>query len=320
MTQTVVAIDVGGTKVLAGLVDRDCNVICRSEVPTPLERTEDVLDVFVRLVDTLRDDSTVAVGFSTLTLVSSTTDALGFPGRVPLEGVRLRPWATERFGLPVAVENDGNAAALAESQIGAGRGAAHQIVLVFGTGVGGGLILDGRLYRGFGGVAGELGQITVDRGPDGPLSLEQVASGLALDARAEAIAKDQPDSDVATAVAGGSTADARLLIALAETGDGAARRAVQEIGALMGVGVCSLVDVFNPQLVVLGGGVFAAGTQLLDAIRDSVAERVLPPARDEVSVVRAELGPAAGMLGAALAAFAAAPATELHRSQRLEMG
>jgi glucokinase len=129
--------------------------------------------------------------------------------------------------------------------------------------------------------------MTIDLEGGEPRSLEQLASGLALDASAADVGEP----------------DGKRLIELAESGDEEARTCVAEFGRLMGLGVCTLVDLFNPQRVVLGGGVFDQGTQLLDAIRETVRERVLPPARDDVTVVRSELGSSAGMLGAAIAAF-----------------
>ena len=255
------------------------------------------------MVNELRDDSTVAVGFSSLTLVSTVTDAprVSRP-RAPRGHAAASVGGAGNFGLPVAVENDANAAALGESRFGVGRGVNDMVMLVVGTGVGGGLILNGALYRGAGGVAGELGQITLKSDGD-PRSLEDVASGVAIDQMAADLAAQQPDSDVGRAAGAGKRPDARLLLELAEREAGAARAAVDEVGWLMGLGVCSIVDVFNPALVVLGGGVFDQGLRLLQAIRRTVAERVLPPARDDVEIVRSTLGSPAGTPGAAIAAF-----------------
>jgi glucokinase len=229
---------------------------------------------------------------------------------IPLAGVDLRGWLHDRFGVPVAIENDGNAAALAEHRLGAARGARHVVMLTLGTGVGGGLILDDRLYRGAVGAAGELGHITIDA--DGPPCqgacpgrghLEVLASGLAADLLAERAAAERPDGDLGRAAAAGREVDTRLLVELASAGPGDARDVLEHVGFHLGIGIADLVNVFNPELVVIGGGFAQAGELLFDAARRVVAERALAPAKEEVRIVRAELGSDAGLIGSALIAF-----------------
>jgi glucokinase len=183
-------------------------------------------------------------------------------------------------------------------------------MLTLGTGVGGGLILENHLYRGAVGAAGELGHITID--VDGPPCqgacpgrghLEALASGLAADGLADRAAAERPDGDLGRAAAAGRKVDSHLLVELAAAGPGDARNVLDHVGFHLGVGIADFVNVFNPELVVIGGGFAEAGELLLDSARKVVAERALPPAKDEVRIVMAELGSDAGLIGAALVAF-----------------
>jgi glucokinase len=183
-------------------------------------------------------------------------------------------------------------------------------MLTLGTGVGGGLILHDRLYRGAVGAAGELGHITID--DDGPPCqgacpgrghLEVLASGLAADRLADAAAAERPDGDLGRAAAAGREVDTRLLVELASVGPGDARDVLEHVGFHLGVGIADLVNVFNPELVVIGGGFAEAGELLFAPARRVVAERALSPAKEEVRIVKAELGSDAGLTGSALIAF-----------------
>jgi glucokinase len=231
---------------------------------------------------------------------------------IPLTGVPFRDRLQDRFGMPAAIENDANAAALAEHRYGAGRGSRHMVMLTLGTGVGGGLILDGELYRGAIGAAGELGHITLDL--DGPPCqgrcpgrghLEAMASGTAADGYAREAAERNPEGDLGRAAAEGKTVDARLAVELAANGPGDARDVLDHVGLHLGVGIASFVNIFNPELVVIGGGFSRAGDLLLEPARKVVRERALSPARDEVRIVPALLGVEAGLIGAGLVGFEA---------------
>jgi glucokinase len=210
------------------------------------------------------------------------------------------------------IENDANAAALAEHRFGAGRGARHMIMLTLGTGIGGGLILDGSLFRGAIGAAGELGHITLDL--DGPPCqgtcpgqghLEALASGTAADALAARIAAERPDGDLGVASQSGRAVDARVAVELALQGPGDAREVLGRIGTYLGVGIASYVNVFNPELVVIGGGFARAGDLLFEPARRVVAERALAPGRELVRIVPAVLGVEAGLIGAGLVGYEA---------------
>jgi glucokinase len=184
-------------------------------------------------------------------------------------------------------------------------------MLTLGTGIGGGIIIDGGLYRGSVGAGGELGHITIDA--DGPPCLgncpgrghlEVLASGTAADRLAQKLAHERPDGDLGRAAAAGRTVDARLACELAAAGAGDAQEVIETIGFYLGLGIASYVNVFNPEAVVVGGGFAAAGELILAPARKMVMEAALAPHRDVVRIVSASL-PEAGLIGAALVGFEA---------------
>jgi glucokinase len=251
-----------------------------------------------------------AVGFGIPSLVDHRRGASVVSPHLPLDGVPFREVMSERLDLPVVVDNDANGAVLAEQRHGAARGATEVVMLTLGTGIGGGLVLGGELYRGGVGAAGELGHMTVDMDGDPCQSgcpnrgcLETVASGRAIGRAGEDLALRRPDSPLGHALAAGEEITGALVTELAHDGDPGAREVVERVGERLGVGIVNLVNVFNPQVVVVGGGAVAAGELLLAPARRVVADRALRPGRDEVEIVAARFGPEAGMLGAALLAL-----------------
>ena len=210
-----------------------------------------------------------------------------------LAGIDLVARARVRFGLPVGVENDGAVAALAEWKRGAGRGVANLVMLTLGTGVGGGIVADGRLLRAW----VELGHLVVQEGGfpcpcGGRGHLEGLASGQAADRVARELY--------------GEEADAYTLIARARADDPAARDALSVMGRTLGVAIASLVNTFDPELVVVGGGFgMAAGDLVLDAARESARDESIPPADETLRIVPAELHEEAGLVGAGLVGFEA---------------
>jgi glucokinase len=216
----------------------------------------------------------------------------------------------ERLGLPVFVDNDANAAVLAEHRRGAAAGATDVVMLTIGTGIGGGLILGGQLYRGANGAGAELGHTVIDiNGPPCQGNcpnrgcIEVMASGTALAREAVRIAGERPGSGLAAALADGQALLGPLVTELAYDGDAAALEVLALIGSRLGAALTSFVNAFNPQVVVIGGGVMAAGDLLLEPARAVVAERALRPARDEVRIVTAAFGVEAGMVGGGALAF-----------------
>jgi glucokinase len=289
----VIGLDVGGTKILSGLVDRGGNVVAEHEVHSPGESEEDVLAALDAAVEAFLDDRVAAIGYGIPANLERGTGRILRATNLPLENVDLVTRSTERYGLPVGVENDANVAALAEWKCGAGRGASNLVMLTLGTGVGGGIVLDGRLFRGW----AELGHMVVQEGGlpcacGGRGHLEVLASGHAGDRAARDLY--------------GPDADAHLLIDKAKAGDAGARAALARIGESLGAAIGSLVNVFDPELIVIGGGFgAAAGELLLEPARDAARREAMPPADETLRVVAAELGPEAGLVGAALVGFEA---------------
>jgi glucokinase len=296
--QRAIGVDVGGSKILAGVVDRQGEVARRERRPTPLATQDDLLAALDATVETLLDDDVVALGFGLPSTIDQRTGRAVSSVHIPLADLDFRDRMADRFGLPVAIDNDGNTTAIAEWKLGAGRGASHIVALTLGTGIGGGLILDGRPYRGSIGAGAELGHIVLDYGGvpcggacTGHGHFEALAAGSAADE---------------TAVRRfGAGADGRRLVEEARAGNEQAATDIAEIGRRLGAGIASFVNVFNPELVVIGGGFAKAGDLLLDPIRETVAVEGLEPARDLVRIVPAAFGSEAGMIGAALVGFEA---------------
>ncbi len=292
-TQRVVGVDLGGTKILAGRLDRDGTVYARHEVATPTRSQEELLAGIDAAVAEVFAEDVAAIGCG----IPSVLDRAGLSldsTNIPLAGVSLGDLLATRFGVPAGVENDANAAALAEWTHGAGVGVEDLMLLTLGTGVGGGVVLGGALLGGW----AELGHIVVVA--DGPPCqgtctgrghLEAVASGNA--------------ADRAAAELWGPGATAEQLVERARAGDDAALAALASMGRLLGAGIGSLVNVFGVELVIVGGGFGGAAAELLFGPALEAARReALPPAREGLRIVEAALGSDAGLIGAGLVAFA----------------
>jgi glucokinase len=307
----VIGVDLGGTKLLAGVVDDALHVHHRAY---RLLSASDASEVVERMVSAIAEDRQVsggdveAVGVGLPSLMDAERGVAVSTVHQPLQEFPFRDVLAERLGLPVFVDNDANVALLAEHAVGAARGARNAVLLTLGTGIGGAVIVDGRLMRGATGAAGELGHTVID--VDGPRCvcgnvgcLEMLVSGPALASAGARVAAAVPESALAEAVAHGREVTGALVTELAHDGDRAARDVVALIGMRLGVGIANVINVFNPEVVVVGGGVMAAGEMLLAPARQVVAERALRPSRDVARIVPARFGEEAGMLGAALLAF-----------------
>jgi glucokinase len=313
-TALVLALDVGGTKLAAGVVSRDGSVLSNLIVPSRAEEGPERM--IARHVDLGREAVTAAgVSWSEIAAVGI---ACGGP-LDPLAGIIQSPpslpgWddvplvsMVERaLDRPAVVDNDATAGALAEWWYGAGRARSidHLIYLTVSTGIGGGLILDGRVYRGAAWNAGELGHLTVDYlgrqcGCGRRGCLEAYASGTNIAARArEALATGEPST-----LAELPTVTARDVAEHAAAGDALAGRIWDETTVILGSAVANILDVFNPQLVVFGGGVTRAGDQFLRPVREAGLRQAMHPAARSADVVLATLGDRLGVVSAAALAF-----------------
>ncbi|HET6650014.1 MAG TPA: ROK family protein [Candidatus Limnocylindria bacterium] len=314
MSGPILGIDIGGTKLAVGVATPDGRLL------SDMRRPSDAADGPDAMIERVLDMSRAAVNDAGLTL--DEVDAIGIGCGGPLDpwsGVILNAlnnpgWVNvplvarieEGLGCPAHLDNDGNAAALGEHRFGAGRGVAHMVYLTISTGVGGGLILDHRLYHGANGNAGELGHISVRVSGGRPCHcgsigcIEAYCSGTNIASRfrealaggaTSAIQRDPVDitaEDVANA---------------ARDGDPLASTIWAESMELLGGGIVSIIHAFNPQRVVLGGGVTGAGDLLFEPVRRVVSERAMPWLAEPVRIVPAELGEMAGVLGAVAVAL-----------------
>ena len=294
----VIGVDVGGTKTLAAVVSREGEIEQKVVHPTDTSSQDAVLAGLDAIVEEIRDGHDVAaIGVGIPSRINQETGRVVASVNIPLAGVDFRDRMRERHGLPVGIDNDANAATIGEWHSGAAKGARHVVMLTLGTGVGGGLILDGRPYRGATGSGGELGHIVI--GVDGPPCgcgghghLESYAAGRVADQAARKLYGDRSDG--------------RELVSKAHDGESEAVEALAEIGRRLGAGIASFVNVFEPELIVVGGGFgSAAGELLLGPAREVLAREGLDPGRDTVRIVPAELGFYAGVIGAGMIAFEA---------------
>ena len=268
--------------------------------------------MFVEAVEEVRAASpdVEAVGFGIPSLVDYERGVSVWSNHLPIDDVPFRDLMSERLGLPVVVDNDVNAAALAEHRHGAARGTDHAVLVALGTGIGGGLVLNGQVYRGARGFGAELGHVVVDHeGEDCPGAcpgrgcLEVLASGSAIGRAGLVAAEADPESTLGRRLGAGREVTGGVVTELAHDGDEQSLAVLSEIGRRLGAGLCGLVNTFDPEVVVIGGGAVAAGELLLGPARDVVAERALPPTREGVRIVTAHFGDESGMLGAALLAL-----------------
>jgi glucokinase len=308
----VIGIDAGGTKLLGGVVDEGLVVHHRVRRTWRGDDRAETLDIFVEAVEEVRAAApdVDAVGFGIPALVEWGLGVSRWSTHLPLADVSFRDLMSERLGLPVVVDNDANAALLAETRAGAARDCAHAVLVALGTGIGSGLLLDGRIYRGSRGLGAEIGHMVIDlHGPDcqgecpGRGCLEVMASGSAIGREGEAAARRSPSSALGRRLADGREITGGIVTELAHDGDETARGVLAEIGRRLGYGLVGVVNVFNPEVIVIGGGAIAAGELLLTPARAVVSERALSPPRDAVRIVPAHFGDESGMLGAALLAL-----------------
>jgi glucokinase len=312
----MIGVDVGGTKVLAGAVDAGLAVHHRASRRSRVGDTEALLDTILSAIVEVRDAGSTevaAVGIGIPSMLDQRRGVPGFTTHLPLTGVPVAAVMAERLGLPVYVSNDATLAMLVEHRFGAARGATDAVMLTLGTGIGGGIVAGGRLVEGSVGAAAEPGHMVVDvDGPPCPCGavgcLEALASGTALAREGARVARAAADSALARAAASGREITGALVTELAHDGDRAARDVMALVGMRLGLGIASLVNLLNPSVVVVGGGMVAAGELLLEPARTVVRDRALPPSRDVVEIVPARFGEEAGMLGAALFAQDGGPA------------
>lgn len=280
-------VDVGGTKILAAVVDADGQIVAERRVSSPAADIAAMTDAISGLIlDLVDEHEVVAVGIGAAGYINKARSTVLFAPNIAWRDVDLKSEVESRVHLPVVVENDANAAAWGEFRFGAGREVDDMLMVTVGTGVGGGIVLDGGLLRGAYGVAAEIGHITVV--PDGELCgcgqrgcLEAYASGTALERAVPGMSGPQ-------------------ITAAAMAGDQRCSAAIAEVGRWLGGGLASLSAVVDPAVIVVGGGVAEAGDLLFTPIREAFHARLTGVGhRPEAEIVSAALGNHAGVIGAA---------------------
>src|SRR6201991_328093 len=308
----VIGVDLGGTKLLAGAIGADLSVIHRTNRPVYGLSQDELVQMVADAVEEIRvavGGEIEGIGFGIPCTFDSRSGMAVQAVNVPLRDIAFGEMMAEQLGMPVLVDNDANCHTLCEARIGIAQGATEVCLLTLGTGIGGGLLLRGEVYRGWINGGAEMGHMVVEmngRPCQGNCPnwgcLESVASGSALVREASLAVARRPDTELGHALEEGRELTGPLITELANAGDPVARGAIETIGRALGVGIANLVNIFNPQVVVIGGGVIAAGELLLAPAREVMLERALSPAKDVVRVEAARFGPDAGMIGAGLLA------------------
>jgi glucokinase len=305
-----IGVDLGGTKMAVGVVDAEQHIHYEGK-ESSIGRTEDqlVADLGRELEEAraARPD-VLCAGLGIPATIDHDRGVAIQAVNLEISDVPVRDLMRKQLGLPVYIDNDANVAALAEFLFGAGRGARNVVMLTIGTGIGGGLILDGEIFRGSTGAGAELGHIVVEE--DGPPCqgncpnhgcVETFASGTAIAREGTAAAEREPDSALGKALAEGPIVG-KTVTDLAVNGDRLAREVVAEAGRYLGVALASLANIFDPDVIIIGGGVSVVGDLMLAPACRELIERALPP-MNQTPVQLAELGPEAGMIGAAAMAL-----------------
>jgi glucokinase len=312
MSDQFIGIDVGGTKIATAVLE--AGALSDSHLlHTELSSQDKLVQQLIDAIEHARTDHTRAVGIGVPSLIEFATGRIRSSVNIPLKDVPLRELLTEKAGMPVYVENDASCAALAEAFHDGRMAVPHLVMFTIGTGVGGGLVLNGRLYRGATGAASEVGHtvIGLDLEHGAPPhngvfpqagSLEVLASGRALDQLAGAAAREDPNSFLGKRLTREGGVTGHDVVDGARAGDEASIRCLRILGERLGIGIANAITMFDPLEIVIGGGVSAAGELLLGPAREVAWKYAVPGAGTQCEIRLARHGPRAGVLGAALLA------------------
>jgi glucokinase len=306
-----IGIDVGGTKIACATLQ--AGELSESHLQHTSLESNELIDQLIHAVEQARSSATRAVGIGVPSLIEFETGRVRSSVNIPLKDVPLRQLLTDRLGLPVYVENDASCAALAEAFRDGRMAVPHLVMFTVGTGVGGGLVLNGRLYRGATGTASEVGHtvIGLDLEDGAPAhsgvfpqvgSLEMLASGRALDHLAEEAAKADANSFLGRRLTREGGVTGHDAVDGARVADEASVRCLRVLGERLGIGIANAITMFDPLEIVIGGGVSAAGELLLGPARETAWKYAVPGAGSQCEIRLARHGPRAGVLGAALLA------------------
>lgn len=302
-----VGLDLGGTKLATGVVAGKPEAVWSNRVPSKGYSQLDVVDLLADEINRAHKErpGVVAAGIGVPATIDFDRGHVVSTVNLDLDDLPLRDLVAEKVRLPVVIDNDANLAMLAEATYGAAEGARNALMLTAGTGIGGGIWLDGKLFRGTNGAGAELGHTVVEidghrcqGNCPGRGCIEAMASGTAIGRHGREAAGRYPDSALGKLAADGVRIEGQHVTEAAKNGDPAALEVIGLTGHYLGNALVSLVNIFQPEVVVLGGGVIALGEHLLEPARQEVRRRALKP-MNETPVLAAKLGPEAGMIGAA---------------------
>lgn len=321
-TTYAVGVDVGGTRLAVGLVERKGRIVAEEKMLTPADAgpfaiVDAIIDLAGSVMGDMHSAEIAGIGIGLPAQIDFRRQSVEFCTNLPLAGVDIRGLVMSRAKHEVTIDNDGNCAALGESRFGAAKGARDFLMLTLGTGVGGGMFVNGEPYRGSRGLGGEVGHVVVDLdGPECPCGgkghLESYVSRRVLVERGEALAKEFRGKRLRDLATDGAITP-EVVVEAARSGDEGARRILADMGEVLGQALVGFVNVLNPQLVVFGGGIGESADALVERAEQVVREQALA-GRKDATFVRAELGNDAGVLGAAALAFDEHDAREgLHR-------
>jgi glucokinase len=312
MSDRYVGVDVGGTKIAVATLG-DGGLDHQGVRPTTAGTSDELLDEMCELIDDILDDDVRAIGLGVPSVIDFETGTARSSVNVPFADVPLRKVLGERLGRPVFVDNDATVAALAEACEDGEIAVDNLVMFTVGTGVGGGLVLDGRPFRGATGAAAEIGHMVIglDLAGDAPApashfpqvgSLESLAAGTALDRLADAAADEHPESFLGRRRAAGEEVTGHQVVDGAGEGDEVCVELLAILGSRLGIGIANAINIFDPDVVAIGGGVSNAGELLLEPARRTARGYVLPGVGTKTEVRLSKHGPTAGVLGAALLA------------------
>lgn len=307
-----IGVDVGGTRIAAGLVDRKGRIVKDAKKLTPKTGPFAVVDGIIDLIEAvtngIQPSESAGIGIGLPAQIDFLKQSVEFCTNLPLAGVDVRALVMSRAKSEVTLDNDGNLAAYGEACFGAGKGARDFLMITLGTGVGGGLFINGEPYRGSRGLGGEIGHVVIDLdGPPCPCGgtghLESFLGRPAIAARGVEAAKEYKGRAIVEAAGGDASAiTAESVIIAARNGDEVSRKILIDAGEILGRGLVGFVNILNPQLIVVGGGVGESSPFLIERADEVMRAEALAGRRD-VRIVQAVLGNDAGLLGAAALAF-----------------
>lgn len=312
--KVVIALDIGGTKIAAAIVNANGHILSAVRQETPSGAAGDIIDAINGLIDKFLDlaleiGELAGIGLAVAGTINHKQGVVIQSPNLPFSNIRIKSIVESKFGLPVFVDNDGNLAVLGENYYGAARKAQNVVGLTLGTGIGAGIIIDGCLYRGVTGSAAEIGHMVIQAtGPQCTCGsygcFEEMASGRALLRITKERIKNDNESLIIR-LSGGNIENITgpMITEAAQKGDRIAIDSFSEVGFWLGIGINNVINIFNPELIVLGGGMAEAGDLVLKPAREVVAERTLHPNKEDAEIVLADLGNQAGVLGAAALVF-----------------